>query len=329
MTTGEHALPPIARRATRRLSVAAATMSLALAAGTGTVAQEEPVSIVATTEVLGSIVEQLAGDAAEIHVIMPSGADPHSYEASARDAERILKADVLVSNGLDLEEALLSVLASAESEGVTWFEAADYIAVRDFGAADAAGHEEDHDEDDDHEEADHDDHGHGSQDPHIWTDPLTMRDVVVALESTLADAGAEVADRASALVADLEALDAEVESILATVPAEARKLVTGHRSLGYFADRYGFEPIGTVIPGLSTSGEPSARELAQLIEDIEANSVSVVFAEVGTPQSVAEAVASDSGAELVELSVSELPEGGSYQDLIREIAATVAGALAE
>ena len=80
--------------------------------------------------------------------------------------------------------------------------------------------------------------------------------------------------------------------ILADVPEPARKLVTGHRSLGYFADRYGFELIGTVIPSLSTSGEPTAREMAQLIEDIKANDVTAVFTEVGTPQSVAQAVAS-------------------------------------
>ncbi|MEX1294796.1 MAG: metal ABC transporter substrate-binding protein, partial [Candidatus Limnocylindrales bacterium] len=98
--------------------------------------------------------------------------------------------------------------------------------------------------------------------------------------------------------------------------------------LGYFAERYGFELIGTVIPGLTTSGEPTAREMAELIADIEADDVPVVFAEVGTPQAVAEAVASDSGATLVPLSTSQLPDGGTYQDLIRDIATTVATALA-
>ncbi len=116
--------------------------------------------------------------------------------------------------------------------------------------------------------------------------------------------------------------------ILAVVPDEDRKLVTGHRSMGYFADRYGFELIGTVIPGLSTSGEPTARELAELISDIRDNDVPAVFAEVGTPQSVAQAVADDSGAELVTLTTSTLPEDGSYSSLIREMATTIAGALA-
>ena len=312
--------------ARRRLSaVLVATALAATVAGAAigpAAAQEERKSVVVTTEVLGSIVSQLVGDAGDVSVIMPSGANPHSYEPSARDAERMLDADVLVSNGLDLEEALLSVLEAAASEGVNWFQAADHIATRDPAATD-------------HQDADTGDEGdldeadeHAAGDPHIWTDPLMMRDVVAALAPVLAAAGMDVASSAGALEADLEGLDAEVSEILSVVPAEARKLVTGHRSLGYFADRYGFELIGTVIPSLSTSGEPSAREMAQLIDDIRANAVDVVFTEVGTPQSVAQAVASDSGAELISLSTSQLPADGTYQDLIRDIASTVAGALA-
>ena len=113
------------------------------------------------------------------------------------------------------------------------------------------------------------------------------------------------------------------------MPEDERKLVTGHRSMGYFAARYGFEQIGTVIPSLSTSGEPTAREMAELIEDISANDVKAVFTEVGTPQSVAQAVAADSGAELVELNTSQLPDGGTYQDLILSIATTIVAALGE
>ena len=155
-----------------------------------------------------------------------------------------------------------------------------------------------------------------------------MSDMIAALAPILADAGIETSVRAEALITELRDLDAEVAGIVAAVPEADRKLVTGHVSLGYFADRYGFEQIGTVIPGLSTSGEPTARDLAKLIEDIKSNGVDVVFAEVGTPQAVAEAVASDSGAELVSLSTSQLPEGGTYQDLILEVATTVRDALA-
>ena len=325
------------------ISATAIAASLAVAGSIPVAAQDEAGSVVVTTEVLGSVVEQLVGDAGEVSVIMPSGANPHSYEPSARDAEKLLNADVLVSNGLELEEALVSLLESAESEGVRWFQAADHITILEL--ADAAEHDEgEHEASDEHEHGDeheqeHDEgeheagdeheHEHGAEDPHIWTDPMAMIDVVTALVPVLAEAGIDASVGADALIGDLQALDSEVAEIVAAVPEGDRKLVTGHRSLGYFADRYGFELIGPVIPSLSTSGEPTARELARLIEDISENDVSVVFAEVGTPQAVAEAVASDSGTRLIPLETAQLPEGGTYQDLIREIAVTVAGALAE
>ena len=138
--------------------------SLAVGVGVPVTAQDEPGSVVVTTEVLGSLVDQLVGDAGDVTVVMPSGADPHNYEPSARDVEAMLNADVLVSNGLQLEEALVSVFESAEAEGVTWFRAADHVDVLEP--------DEDHDhEADDDDEADHDDHDHGSGDPHIWTNP--------------------------------------------------------------------------------------------------------------------------------------------------------------
>jgi zinc/manganese transport system substrate-binding protein len=309
----------IAARAARTLGSVALSLALVALGGGVTIAQDpqaETGSVVATTEVLGSVVGQLVGDSAEVTTIMPSGADPHGYEPSARDAERLMAADVIVSNGLDLEQALIPILQNAETEGATWFQAADHVTLRASEGSEEPG-------DDDHAEGD----DHGARDPHFWTDPLAMRDVVLALGPALDAAGITTDDRAASLAADLEAVDAQVVEILSVVPAADRKLVTGHRSLGYFADRYGFEQIGTVIPSLSTSGEPTARELARLIDDIQRYGVPAVFTEVGTPTSVVEAVAEDSGAVLVPLSVSQLPDGGTYQDLILGIATTVAGAL--
>jgi len=274
--------------------------------------------VVVTTEVLGSVVSELAGDAAEITVLMDAGADPHSWQPSARDSEALFLADLVVANGLDLEEGLLTVLAQAETDGVPVFHATDHVTVRPgVGTVEA-----------DHEEAAAD-HEHTGGDPHFWLDPLAMRDVVLALAAFMAEAGLDVADRATALAAELEALDAEISTMLAPIPDERRQLVTGHGALGYFADRYGFRIVGTVIPGLSSADEPSARDIAELLEAIRAAGTTGVFGDVGTPPSVAEAVAAESGARLVELQVAQLPESGSYADLLRDIAAAVAGALVE
>ena len=310
-------------------------MSVAVAVSASVAAQDHAVRngrrLVVTTEVLGSVVGDLVGDAADVTVLMSAGVDPHSWQPSARDSQTVFEADLIVANGLDLEEGLVSVLEQAEAEGVPVFHATDHVAIRG-----SAGTEEHPDEARDHAgeagaEGDSDadpGHEHKTGDPHFWLDPLAMRDVVLVLGPVMSDAGIDIADRADLLAADLEALHSELTGTLAAVPDERRQLVTGHGALGYFADRYGFRIIGTVIPGLSSSDEPSAKDIAELIESIRAAGTTAVFSDVGTPASVAEAVAAETGAQVVELRVAQLPASGSYADLLREIAAAIANALA-
>jgi len=290
--------------------------ALLLLGAAPTMAAEPPggrPSVVVTTEVLGSVVTDLVGDTADVQTLMSGGADPHSWQPSARDSEAIFGADLIVANGLDLEEGLLNVLDQAEAEGVELFHATDHVDLR----ASASG------------EADPDpDHDDGPGDPHFWLDPLAMRDVVLALGPVLIEAGADLGDRADAEAAAIEVLDAELREQLSSIPDEQRRLVTGHGALGYFADAYDFEIVGTVVPGLSSSDEPSARDIADLVKAIRAAGATAVFSDVGTPQSVAEAVAGETGAQVVELQVAQVPEGGTYADLLHDLASAVADALA-
>jgi zinc/manganese transport system substrate-binding protein len=155
-----------------------------------------------------------------------------------------------------------------------------------------------------------------------------MRDVVVALAPVVAAIGTDVSDREADLVARLEALDAEVRTILEVIPPDHRELVTGHESMGYFADRYGLELIGAVIPSLSSQGEVSASQLSVIAEAIREHGVPAIFTEIGTPQTVVDAIASETGAKVVPLPSHNLPADGSYATFIREIAGAIAGALA-
>ncbi|MEX1171614.1 MAG: metal ABC transporter substrate-binding protein, partial [Chloroflexota bacterium] len=164
-------------------------------------------------------------------------------------------------------------------------------------------------------------------DPHFWVDPVSMRDVVLALATTLESVGVDVADRATDLAGRLDDLDAEVRDVLEAVPADGRKLVTGHESMGYFADRYDFRLIGAVIPGLTSQGEVSAGELATLKDEIDEEGVRAIFTEIGTPSAVVESIGSETGVQVVELPSHSLPEDGSYFTLIREIAGAIASAL--
>jgi ABC-type Zn uptake system ZnuABC Zn-binding protein ZnuA len=156
-----------------------------------------------------------------------------------------------------------------------------------------------------------------------------MRDVVLALRPALAEAGIEVGDRAAILSDELEALDTEVAATLAAIPPERRRLVSGHGALGRFADRYGFEVVGSVVPGLSSADEPSARDIAELVEAIRTAGVSTVFVDATTPRSVADAVAAEAGVRVMPLSVEQLPASGRYVDLIRGVAGAIADGLAE
>jgi zinc/manganese transport system substrate-binding protein len=316
-------------------TLTALALGLSLLAAAPVAATEDgggPVSIVVTTEVLGSVVDQLVGDAADVSTLMSGGVDPHTWQPSARETEALFDADFIVANGLDLEEGLAVVLDQAEADGVPLFHAADFITLRESAGAqdelDDADDEANH-ADDDGDHADNDgEHGHAAGDPHFWLDPLAMRDVVLALGVALDDIGVELGDRPADLASELERLDGELSEMLATIPAQQRQLVTGHGALGYFADRYGFTIVGTVVPGLSSADEPSAREIADLIQDIAAAGTVALFTDVGTPQSVAQAVAQETGATLVELQVAQLPEAGTYQDLLRDLAALVRDALA-
>jgi zinc/manganese transport system substrate-binding protein len=291
----------------------------------GQEASDRP-SVIVTTEVLGSLVSELVGDAATVSVLMASGSDPHTWQPSARDSELVFGADFVVANGLGLEEGLLRVLDQAHAEGVPIFQAGDHVgSVTRSSASPApepppptaspAGPT--------------DEHGHAVGDPHIWLDPLAMRDVVLALRPALAEAGIEVGDRAAILSDELEALDAEVAATLAAIPPERRRLVSGHGALGRFADRYGFEVVGSVVPGLSSADEPSARDIAELVEAIRTAGVSTVFVDATTPRSVADAVAAEAGVRVMPLSVEQLPDPGRYADLLRGVAGAIADGLAE
>jgi zinc/manganese transport system substrate-binding protein len=267
--------------------------------------------VVVTTTPLGAIVKDLVGDAADVHVLMPNGADPHEFQPSAKDAERLANADLVVENGLKLEEGLQDALGQARDDGTRIFTATDHVKLLAFNSDQADEIAE-----------------HGPDDPHIWTDPLAMRSVVHALTPELRDAlGIDVTARGKALESRLTALNADIAAEVATLPADRRKLVTGHESLGYFAHRYGFELVGAVLPSLSSQAQVSSGELAALKDQVRAEGVSVIFNEIGTPPDVARAVADETGARVVELATHNLPDDGSYFTFMRDLAGGVVGAL--
>ena len=205
------------------------------------------------------------------------------------------------------------------------------------GEAGEAGHEEGEHEDHEGEEGHAHAHDHGGVDPHFWLDPILVAEGALALGEKLAtfDGSEEWRAQAQAYADQMIALDAEIREILAVVPPSQRKLITNHDAFGYFAQRYGFQVLATVIPSTSSLAEPSSAHLAALVELIVEQGVPAIFVENDAAEGVAEAVAAEVGAEevrVVELYAPWLGEPGSGADtlagMLRVNAERIAEALA-
>jgi ABC-type Zn uptake system ZnuABC Zn-binding protein ZnuA len=274
--------------------------------------------VVATTSIVGDVIDQIGGEAIDLQTLMPLGVDPHTYEPTPRDIQAIAQADVVFLNGLGLEEALLPRLANAGGEAAL-ISLSEGITPRGMGGATASpsGSVE------------------TGVDPHVWQDPqnvMRWADNAGEALSRLDPAGKPgFQKRAEAYRAQLERMDAEIQTAIDAIPANQRKLVTDHDDMGYFADRYGFTIVGAVIPAYSTSSEPSAREISELEDAVTAFGVKAVFVGVGANQALSHQVALDTGVQLVPIYADSLsPAGGpasSYIQLMLYNVRAIVGAL--
>ncbi|MGI8575346.1 MAG: metal ABC transporter solute-binding protein, Zn/Mn family [Egibacteraceae bacterium] len=279
----------------------------------------EAPTVVATTTILGDVTRQVVGDAAEVVTLMPVGTDPHAYQPSAQELERLLSAELIVSNGGNLEESLTNALNEALRSGVTVFTAVEHVAT--LPLTEGSG---DHAADDG-----------GAVDPHIWMDPVRMARVTRALGAELSrvldDPGCS--DRAQDYAQRLEAGHERFAERLASIPAGMRTLVTNHDSLAYFADRYDFQIVGTVIPSVSTGAEPSAEDLEQLAETLRRRRVRAIFTDSTAPQRLAQTLIAEAEmrADVVPLFTGSLGADGSgaatYLALLETDVARIAAAL--
>lgn len=299
------------------------------------------VTIVASTTVLGDVTREIVGDAGQVVTLMPAGADPYSFQPSAQQLAQMQDADLIVDNGANLVESLAEAISETRSAGVPIFSAIDSIAgplsFDDDHAHDEA-HEQDEEPDERDAQEDSSQGGHaqnGAIDPHFWLDPTRMSDVTRALGDEIAQV---LDDEAVGLRADeyatmLAGVDERVEATLSMIPDERRVLVTNHDALEYFADRYDFRVVATVIPGPTTGAEPSAQDLDELTQTIRATGAAAVFAETTQPDQLANTVAQEVGKEVavVDLFTGSLGAGGSgaetYVGMLETNAERIADAL--
>jgi ABC-type Zn uptake system ZnuABC Zn-binding protein ZnuA len=258
------------------------------------------VEVVATTPTVADMVLQVAGPRADVHALIPRNADPHGYEPRPSDARELSQADLVVRSGGEIDDWLSDIVESAGGD------AAQVTLIDSVHKLD--------------------------DDPHWWHDPRNGIAAAGAISGALADADpagrAGYEARARGYGERLRRLDRAIAACLARVPAAGRKLVTTHDALGYYARRYGLEVVGALIPSLSSRGQPSAREVERLVDQIRREHVKAIFPESSLSSKLEDAVARESGAEVGgTLYADTLAPSGSYVDSLQSNTQTIVDGL--
>jgi zinc/manganese transport system substrate-binding protein len=252
-----------------------------------------PLHVVASFSILGDLVKNVGGEGVVVTTLIRPGVDAHTYDPAPADLVVLSKADIIFENGLGFEPWLERFFASAQPPGARVV-TTEGITPREAGA----------DEHEGEAQAEEDGaQGHGQFDPHVWHDVANViimvgniRDALVAADPARAEL---YKANAAAYIAELEALDASVREQVGTLPPERRKLVTSHDTFGYFAAAYGFEIIGTALGSISTeAGDPSARDIATLVTEIQEAGVPAIFAENVANPDLMESIATEAGVAL-------------------------------
>ena len=288
--------------ALRLLAAAAGCLVPLAAAGCGDDAASGRggTTVVATTTQAADLARAVAGDRAEVVGLIPPNADPHDYEVRPGDVEALADADVVIRSGGDLDDWLADAIENSGSG------ARELVLIDEVDTI--AGDEEE-------------------VDPHWWQDPRNAAKAVAAIEAELsaADAGgaATYERNADAYAKRLTDLDRAVAACIDEIPAGQRKLVTTHDALGYYAQRYGLEVVGAVIPSLSTQAQASAGEVDELVDTIRREQVKAIFAESSVNPKLEQVVAEEAGAQVgKELWADTLgPEGSGGATYVESIAA--------
>ncbi len=220
---------------------------------------------VATFSVIADLVRNVAGDKIELATFVGPDADVHDFEPTPSDLATLADAQLIFENGVALETWLDNLVTSSGtkaervvlSNGLTLLEAGEEVHDHEEQTAGAT------------ETADE----HGEHDPHVWQNPQNAMQMVKAIRDALVKAdpanAAVYQQNAEAYLVKLEAMEKTIAATLEPLPKESRKLVTSHDALGYFADRFGFEIVGSVIASMSTeAGEPSAQDIVKLVDGI-------------------------------------------------------------
>ncbi|MDO3413331.1 metal ABC transporter substrate-binding protein [Saccharibacillus sp. CPCC 101409] len=275
----------------------------------------------------------VGGDLADVESLIPAGVEPHDWEPTPQDIAKIEEADVLVYNGAGMEGWIDQVLDGSGSGNLVSAEASGGIDIMEGSEEEEHEHEHEGEAADAHEEAhehegeeahDHEHgHDHGGLDPHVWLSPALAIEEVRNIEKAFAEASPEHADQfksnADAYIEKLEALDEAYKSELSDV--KRKDFITQHAAFGYLAHEYGLTQVP--IAGLSPEQEPSAQQMAEIVEFAKAHQVRTIFFETLVSSKVADTIANELGAKtavlnpLEGLTDEEIAAGEDYISVMR------------
>jgi zinc/manganese transport system substrate-binding protein/manganese/iron transport system substrate-binding protein len=263
--------------------------ALALLAGCRSSDEETGAQVVATTTQVADIARNVAGEEAEVHGILPPNADPHDYEPRPSDTTAIAGAELIITSGGEADEWVDELIESSDTN-------AEVVSLLDLVPFTRTLE--------------------GEVDPHWWQDPRNAVAAVEEIRDQLSAADPAGADtytaNARAYSRQIERADRAFADCIELVPEADRKLVTAHDSLGYLADRYGLQLVGTAVPALSTQAQPSSGETADLVRLIEEERVPAVFPEAGLAGDLEQAIAGEADVEVGDpLYADSLGEEGS------------------
>lgn len=311
----------------RHLAAALTAIVFGLLAACGAPAQPEANGrepVVVTFSVLGDLVRNVGGDYVTVTVLAGGGVDSHTFSPSAADGAALAGAHLVFENGLGFEPWLDDLyLASGSHAALTVVTEGLPLITANWPTARGAGGDQS---------------GLQGYDPHVWhsaANAITMtqkiRDALVLADPANA---AAYAANAEAYSARLQALDDWIMAQASALPAERRKLVTTHDTLAYFAQRYGFEVVGTVLPATTEGASPSAQDFAALVEAVRAAGVPAVFAENASGDRLLNQIAAEAGVEVVATLCTDalgLPGSGAetYIDMMRSNLTTITTALGD
>ncbi len=292
------------------ITALAITAIFLAACGSAPSKNDGALNVLTSTTFLADIAQNVAGDRAKIESLLPVGADPHSYQAAPSDVAKISESKVLILNGLEYEHFIESLLENAGGERLVIEATAGLNPQEDTGSE-------------------------HSVDPHMWLDPNLVITYAENIRDGLSQAdpeGAEVyKSNADAYISQLKELDVWIVEQVSTVPAERRLLVTNHEAMGYFAERYGFEVTGSVIPSFRSNAAPSAQEMARLIDEIKNLNAPAIFLDTADNNILAQQIADETGVMIVDdLHLESLTDGApapTYIEMMKHNVSKIVEAL--